>query len=94
MRTYCIDSANAIYRLVLVPKESGAARIGINYVGEEGWEGAKVLSARFVDSGEQIAVDSQGRIGPLILEKGERYIMEVNMKERLRCALGVAADAD
>jgi len=93
-RTYCIDSANAIYRLVLVPKESGRAHIGISYVGEEGWEGAKVLSARFVDSGNQIAVDSHGKIGPLMLEKDKRYIMEVDLNERLRCALGVVADAD
>lgn len=93
-RTYCIDSANAVYRLVLVPKETGGASIGINFVGEEGLEGAKVISARFVDSGEQIAVNSQGKIGPIMLEKGRQYFMEINLNEKLRCALGVSADAN
>jgi len=92
-RAYCIDSTNATYRLVIVPKESGLARIGVNYVGEEGWEAAKVLSARFVDSEEQVPVDSQGKIGPLPLEKGKRYAIVVNLSESLRCALGVVADA-
>lgn len=94
VRAYCTDSANGIYRLVLVPKESGSTCIRVSFVGEEGWEPAPVRTALLVESGKEVSVDAQGRLGPLAVEAGKRYVVDIMLKERLRCALGVDADAD
>jgi hypothetical protein len=94
VRAYCVDGAKGHYKLVLVPKESGKARIKVNLVGEVEVEKAKVAAARDLENGERIPVDGQGRLGPVDLEAGKKYVIEIALAEGLRCALGVDADAD
>jgi hypothetical protein len=93
-RAYCVDEASGRYKLVLIPKETGRARIRLNLVGEVEVERAKVASALDLDSGMEIPVDGQGRLGPMDFQAGKKYLLELALAEHLRCALGVDADAD
>jgi hypothetical protein len=95
-RAYCIDEAKGIYRLVVVSKEDASASIRLSFVGEEGreQESAPVGSVRLLDSDTSIPVDEKGMIGPIKLQKEQRYVLEVSLKESMRCALGVDADAN
>jgi hypothetical protein len=63
-------------------------------VGEVEVERAKVASALDLDSGMEIPVDGQGRLGPMDFQAGKKYLLELALAEHLRCALGVDADAD
>ena len=93
-RAFCVNGGEGKYRLVVIPEKSGSANIRLTYVGEEGWEqgSAPIKSAKIVGSESELSIDTGGAISSMPLEQGARYVIEITLKESMRCAIGVDAD--
>jgi hypothetical protein len=93
IRIYCSDPSKGKYRLLFEPRSEDASHLRVFVIGEVGTEPA--LLARYsVNGGPEVEINSKGLIGPLILKKGERAILDVVLQDSLRCALGVTAYAN
>ena len=93
LRIYCSDPAKGKYRILFEPKTNDAAQLRVFVIGEVGAEPAE-LASYSVNGGPEIEINSKGLIGPLTLAKGERAVLDVLLKDSLRCALGVTAYAN
>lgn len=92
LRIYCSDPAKGKYRLLFEPKSEDASHLRLFVIGEVGAEPAPIASYA-VNGGPEIEIRAKGTIGPLVLKKGERAILDVVLRDSLRCALGVNAYA-
>jgi hypothetical protein len=93
LRIYCSDPNAGRYRLLFEPQSAEAQHLRIFVIGEVGTEPAQIIKYA-VNGGPEIEQSSgKGLIGPVTLPEGERAILDVVLKDSLRCALGVTAYA-
>lgn len=93
VRIYCADPATGKYRLLFEPKNADATHIRLFIIGEVGAEPAPIKEFS-INGGPQTEAIEQGVVGPVTLQEGRRAVLDVVLKNSLRCALGVAAYAD
>ncbi len=93
VRIYCSDANAGKYRILFQPENANAFYLRIFVIGEVGTEPASI-SFYSVNGGSEVQQSSnRGLVGPLLLPPGKRAIVEVMLKDSLRCALGVTAHA-
>lgn len=93
VRIYCSDPNGGRYRLLFEPQSGGAQHLRVFVIGEVGAESAPITKYSVNGSPDLPQSNNKGIIGPLSLPQGERAILEVVLKDSLRCALGVTAYA-
>lgn len=91
VRVWCSDPNAGKYRLLFEP-QSAAQQLRIFVIGEVGAEPAPIVSYS-INNGPEIGHNGKGFIGPLSLTEGKRAVLDVVLRDSLRCALGVTAHA-
>lgn len=76
------------------PEKSCDGVVALTAIGETGLEPVPVSSARALDSGAAIPVDPSGRIGPLQVQAGKKYSIEIKVGKPIKFALGVSLNAN
>lgn len=94
LRIFCLSSDSGIYNVSFEPDSNGEGFLYVNIVGEVGTEPAPIKSAVYKGSGEKINIKRSGKIGPVKFKAGVRQTLVIILKDSLRCALGVSANAD
>lgn len=91
-RIFCIDPSEGKYRVTMQSNEDGYGYVTINILGEVGGEKARI---RFAEQlGENVHVEDEIKLGPILFDKKDRTILTIILKEPLRCALEVAVYAN
>jgi len=78
--------------LLFSPHSEDASHLRVFVIGEVGAEPAP-LASYSINGGPDVELNSKGLIGPLTLKKGVRAVLDVQLQDSLRCALGVTAYA-
>ena len=81
------------YKVLLKSKNKGKVYIGINLVGEVGADGAKLLTAKNVETSESYEVKGS-YFGPVEFEKGELKKFEIQVKGKSMYSMEVETSAD
>lgn len=89
VRSFCADPLQGAYNITYLPETSGQSYLVINIVGEDGGEAAMIASAIVKETGEVLAVSSEGKIGPVQNVKGQKNTLLVVLQEAIRCSLEV-----
>ena len=76
------------------PEKSCDGTVALTAIGETGLEPIPISSARALDSGATLPVDESGRIGPLQVQAGTKYSIEVKVGKPVKFALGVSLNAN
>ena len=94
VRIYCSDPVAGRYRLLFEPQSGDASHLRVFVIGEVGAEPAPVATFSVDGGPEMSAAAEQGLIGPLTLKQGQRAVLDITLRNSLRCALGVSAYAN
>ncbi len=93
VRIFCINSDDGSYRVVFVPDSTGIGHLMLSIIGDDGSEDpAPIESAKFT-AGEVIGCNGNGQIGPINFTNGVESTFDVRLKDNLRCAMEVSANA-
>jgi hypothetical protein len=94
VRIFSVDTDRGAYRLNYLPDCSGAGYIRLKTVGDDGsYEPAPIFWVTESDSGNIVEFGTEGQIGPLNFEKEVPGSLEIILKDGLRCAMEVSANA-
>ena len=94
VRIYCSDPAAGRYRLLFEPQSGDANQLRIFVIGEVGAEPASIKAFSVNGGPEMPSSSERGLISPIMLQQGKRAMLDVILKDSLRCALGVSAYAN
>ena len=93
-RSFGADKDHTKLIVNFCPDESCQGRISLIALGETIQAKIPAKSARLIDGDLTMRITADGSIGPIKLEAGRRYSMEVSLRKPNRFALGVVLHAD
>lgn len=94
VRLFSIDADRGVYRLNYLSNCSGNGYLRLKTVGDDGSnEPAPIAEVTELESGNNVEFGSDGRIGPILFDKEAPSSLEIILKDGLRCAMEVSANA-
>jgi len=93
-RLFSTDISGGSYVVTFIPKITANGILELFCIGEVGQEIVEIIGAKLISLDQRLPIDTDGRVGPFDMNAGERYTLEVRLKNPLRCALGVSINAD
>jgi hypothetical protein len=92
-RVFCTNLDEGWYRVIMESADNGRAFVSLKLVGEESSEEAPVVEAKLKESGISLSISNKGLIGPIEFIRGCKSIIEVKLKDSIRCAMEVNINA-
>lgn len=89
IRSFCSDPNKGTYNITYLPETSGKSYLEISIIGEDGGEAALISSAIMKETGETLGISSDGKIGPVQNQKGQKNTLLITLQEAIRCSLEV-----